>query len=254
MPSIPIVRQFTIVTKRKLRGKTFRASFKCPHCHAALFATEDEIGQPDDCPGCGGQFAVTPDATTRIREIRRETQAEADDEAEALSTARLRQQSERRQDQEKKERADAEIREARQAIKNMESEKERFRNVGVRIYPAVASIILWLRVLVRIVVVCAAFATVIIVIAMLTAAGTELNPQSTLIYYCGVLLLTIVNAVCLVFGFEMLAEMLALFVNLAQDTERILLLHEAEAGKPWAIDRPGEDDSTDPSGAGSFTA
>lgn len=67
MATIPVVRDVKL--KTNLFGRYF-AVHHCPHCKDRLKLREFEIGKPDECPDCGGNFAVSKRILIEIQKDR----------------------------------------------------------------------------------------------------------------------------------------------------------------------------------------
>jgi hypothetical protein len=242
MASIPVVREFRVV-KKGLLAKVTRISFKCPHCEASLIASQEEVGVPDTCPHCGKGFMIDKRAKAAFEVSEGQTatkQAESDAEIRKLQAQ---QESDRKLEEQKQQQlAEAEaqqkLNEARERQhqaalmaqkkaetlkEEMEDGKEEFRNQGIRTYPSLAFL--------------AEACDFVANINVLLSAAALLGCFSTswpTEWKVAVTIGVVVQCAVLTLALKVLSGFVLLAVNVAQDTERLLLAREADAGKPWA--------------------
>lgn len=94
MSQAPII-TYAKISRTMLGG--YVAVHSCPHCKQELKSKEEEIGETDECPGCGGAFVVTEKIKSQILEMRKlkeATKQKKQDEKERLR-AEKREQKER---------------------------------------------------------------------------------------------------------------------------------------------------------------
>ena len=209
-------------------------SFKCPHCGSSLLAAEDELGEADTCPDCAKQFIVAPEAAAALRAQEAAT-AKAVDE---LAAEREAQQALKRQEaaeSQKEELAYAESqrlkaearreKERRQRAERsaFDVEKNEFRNADIRKYPALQGVREYcsLGILINV----GLSVTMGIVVALSSVADAIKVISIAMI---------VIECFAAVFVLKLISELVQMSVNIAQDTERMLRMKEADAGKPWA--------------------
>ena len=236
MSKIQVVTEFKPVRKGVV-AKEIRISFKCPYCKASLLAAEEEIGAADNCPHCGKPFQLDPTAKEVFRAAERAVLRAAEKENEA----RLQAEEEARQQLEEKKLAAAKAEEQRllreaatkqkeqllqaqkESVQRLANEKAEYRQRGVRGYPT----LIWLADVCTTLSVFNILASVCLLLLMIGLSYPD-EVKVTL---------AIMIIAQTVFGWLILtviSESIRLFVNMAQDTERLLLFREAEAGKDWA--------------------
>jgi len=252
-----VVRNFHIQSKTGLFGKSSRkASFECPHCKARLVSGEDEIGKSDVCPSCGGEFVLAKEAAEKIRRLNEEDKAEAERQAsaeeqqqeEAAATKRREKAAAAaRRSEKKEEKTDARLQQ--DAALQLVDAKASFRNYDIRQYPT-------LRLLATTFVVLMWCIIGFIGLEMLTVlngiyriffdfepnfGGRDvLGNQVTMswlekiLYVRAYLLAPLLLLIAAAFLLKLVSELIRLFINVAQDNERLVRLSEAAIGKPWA--------------------
>jgi predicted Zn finger-like uncharacterized protein len=242
MTIIPVVRQFRVV-KKGLLGKVTKVSFKCPHCQASLLASEDEIGVQDKCPHCSKMFKVDRraksafevaeeqivDSSPAVDETLREQGLQAQREADRLA------EEKRVQDQRQIDQAKAEVLAKQQQQQSQIAEREQqvadelleqkmhFRNAGIRQYPALDWMVAMSGLVITLHTVLG-FVSLVFLLPLEVAKPIKVT----------VAIVVVVEVVFVGLLLKLICEMIKLFVNMAQDTERLLRFKEAEEGKEWA--------------------
>ncbi len=239
MSSPRVVRSFHIQSKKGLFGKTVRkAAFDCPHCKAKLVAGEDEIGKSDVCPGCGGEFVLAKEAAEKIRMLNEEDKAEAERQASAeeqqqeVAAATKRREkaaAAARRSEKEEEKTDARLQQ--NAAQQLADAKEYFRNYDIRKYPSlelladIFRVFMWCVIVFELLFILATLYPIVFV--------ADVDTVTRIVTIIALPLSALPTAVA-AFLMKLVSELIRLFINVAQDNERLVRLSEAAMGKPWA--------------------
>ncbi|MEI6540582.1 MAG: Zn-ribbon containing protein [Planctomycetota bacterium] len=234
-----VVRNFHIQSKTGLFGKSSRkASFECPHCKARLVSGEDEIGKSDVCPSCGGEFVLAKEAAEKIRRLNEEDKAEAERQAsaeeqqqEVAAATKRREQAAAAARRTEKEKDNADARRQQNAELQLVDAKASFRNYDIRQYPMLELLADIFRVLMW----CAILLTVLWDLTTLAFVVFDFNDMRR--YWWMAIVTSVLWALptaIVAFLLKLVSELIRLFINVAQDNERLVRLSEAAIGKPWA--------------------
>jgi ribosomal protein L37AE/L43A len=247
MASVPVVREFKVV-KKGMVAKSIRISFKCPHCEQSLIASEEEVGIPDYCPHCNQAFMVdkrakaafqpTAESVAKASKSDPAIAKQTEDALKAESEAQLKLQRQRELEQAEEqrkrndaaqrkaaeqERAEAEEEQASITQQKLQKAKDNYRAHGVRIYPGLSTMAELCDGLSYLHLVCSVICFVWSLVSKLpdevkVAVAVSIVGQAAVGYI----------------GLKFISGFIYLAINLAQDTERLLLAREADDGKPWA--------------------
>ncbi|MDB4786762.1 zf-TFIIB domain-containing protein [Planctomycetaceae bacterium] len=135
MPKIPVVSEAKI--ENTLLGG-YVARHKCPHCNGNLKSKEKEIGKPDQCPDCGGVFAVSKDALEMIDDnkekaiqVKRKKKQEKEEEAQSKQEEKQAlKAAQRESDRQYRLRLDQLAVDAEERRQNEKQERQRMRSGG----------------------------------------------------------------------------------------------------------------------------
>lgn len=257
MSELPVVRKFAIKTSKSLLGAiSYKVAFECPKCRARLSVSDEEIGGVDFCPDCGLEFIVSTDA----RRLLRDTQDEATARAKAEENAKAEQRAaadHKRKLEDEREKEILRIERAKQekeafeqkAAEKLTALKEHERSKGIRQYPALRSLETLIKTYREIISVLCRIGVGGVLLCYLVVAWTPITqlfqangrfvgdalvrlviPTIGAVYMAGFFFLVEFSwsLIC-----KIIEESIRLMINIAQDTERILVVHEHSQGRPW---------------------